>query len=351
MAARSTTSVRLRILGQFALSNSEREIVLSGVKSRALLAYLACTAGKPQSRDKLLGLLWGERFEEQARQSLRHALSELRKVVGVNGLQTGHGLVRLDPKFPSDVSQFETLLSAGGRNRLREAVALYQDDLLTGFSLREVPFMDWLAAERARLRALALNGLEKLLDATDQALTPAERLELAQRAVSLDPYRERAHREILHALARLGRRNDALVHYQQLEHTLKADLGVEPELTTREVVEGVRSGTTTPNAILSRASHAQAERVVRSNAKPRAPPEQRSFALLPFANLNGHPKWERLADGISGDIITDLARLNEFLVIARNSSFAYKTKAVDVRQVGKELGVRYVLEGSSAGQR
>ena len=76
------------------------------------------------------------------------------------------------------------------------------------------------------------------------------------------------------------------------------------------------------------------------------PADQPVLAVLPFANLSGDPKWERLADGISGDIITDLTRLRDFLVIARNSSFAYKAKAVDVRQVGKELGVRYVLEGS-----
>ena len=100
----------------------------------------------------------------------------------------------------------------------------------------------------------------------------------------------------------------------------------------------------------------RAVRIYRANpagapsASPRPiaqrPADQPVLAVLPFANLSGDPKWERLADGISGDIITDLTRLHDFLVIARNSSFAYKTKAVDVRQVGKELGVRYVLEGS-----
>ena len=100
----------------------------------------------------------------------------------------------------------------------------------------------------------------------------------------------------------------------------------------------------------------RAVRIYRANpagapsASPRPiverPADQPGLAVLPFANLSGDPKWERLADGISGDIITDLARLHDFLVIARNSSFAYKTKAVDVRQVGKELGVRYVLEGT-----
>jgi DNA-binding SARP family transcriptional activator len=117
MAARSSAGVMLRILGQFALSNGEHAINPSGLKSRALLAYLACNAGKPQSRDRLIGLLWGERFEAQGRQSLRHALSELRKVVGVNFVQTDQDFVWLDREFPSDVSQFETLLSAGERTR------------------------------------------------------------------------------------------------------------------------------------------------------------------------------------------------------------------------------------------
>jgi adenylate cyclase len=71
-----------------------------------------------------------------------------------------------------------------------------------------------------------------------------------------------------------------------------------------------------------------------------------SIAVLPFANLNGDPEQDYLSDGIAGDIITALAKLRWLFVIARNSTFAYKGKAVDVRQVARELGVRYVLEGS-----
>jgi adenylate cyclase len=71
-----------------------------------------------------------------------------------------------------------------------------------------------------------------------------------------------------------------------------------------------------------------------------------SLAVLPFANLSGDERWERFADGITEDLITDLAQDSDLLVIARNSTQAYKGNAVDVRQVGRELGVRYVLEGS-----
>ena len=75
-------------------------------------------------------------------------------------------------------------------------------------------------------------------------------------------------------------------------------------------------------------------------------PDRPSIAALPFTNLSGDKEQEYLSDGITEDIITELSRFSELFVIARNSSFQYKGKATDVRQVGRDLGVRYVLEGS-----
>jgi hypothetical protein len=68
--------------------------------------------------------------------------------------------------------------------------------------------------------------------------------------------------------------------------------------------------------------------------------------VLPFINMSGDPEQEHFSDGISEDIITALSRIRWLFVIARNSSFTYKGQAIDVKQVGRELGVRYVLEGS-----
>src|SRR5215467_12234377 len=82
-------------------------------------------------------------------------------------------------------------------------------------------------------------------------------------------------------------------------------------------------------------------------ARPRlALPERPSIAVLPFQNMSGDPEQEYFADGITEDITTALSRLRWFFVIARNSSFAYKGKIIDVRVIARELGVRYVLEGS-----
>jgi adenylate cyclase len=81
-------------------------------------------------------------------------------------------------------------------------------------------------------------------------------------------------------------------------------------------------------------------------APPLALPDKPSIAVLPFQNMSGDPEQEHFADGMVEDIITGLSRSKALLVIARNSTFTYKGKAVDIKQVGRELGVRYVLEGS-----
>jgi TolB-like protein len=81
-------------------------------------------------------------------------------------------------------------------------------------------------------------------------------------------------------------------------------------------------------------------------AQPFALPDKPSIAVLPFENMSGDPKQEYFADGMVEDIITGLSRSKSLFVIARTSSFTYKGKAVDVKRVGRELGVRYVLEGS-----
>jgi TolB-like protein/Tfp pilus assembly protein PilF len=86
-----------------------------------------------------------------------------------------------------------------------------------------------------------------------------------------------------------------------------------------------------------------------ANPDPKAElllPNKPSIAVLPFSNMSGNPEEDYFADGMAEEIITALSRCASLFVIARNSSFIYKGKGVDVRQVGRELGVRYVLEGS-----
>lgn len=89
------------------------------------------------------------------------------------------------------------------------------------------------------------------------------------------------------------------------------------------------------------------EKLDRAKRKPLPLPDKPSIAVLPFVNLGNDPEQEAFADGLTEDLITDLSRAPGLFVIARNSTFAYKGKAMDVRAIAEELGVRYLLEGSA----
>jgi adenylate cyclase len=97
---------------------------------------------------------------------------------------------------------------------------------------------------------------------------------------------------------------------------------------------------------VSSAKAAVAELSGVTSAKPLPLPDKPSIAVLPFENMSGDPEQEYFADGMVEEIITALSRFKWLFVIARNSSFTFKGKAVDVKEVGRRLGVRYVLEGS-----
>src|SRR6185295_6627075 len=75
-------------------------------------------------------------------------------------------------------------------------------------------------------------------------------------------------------------------------------------------------------------------------------PERASIAVLPFENIGHDPRWDHFADGITEDIVTDLSHSKDLFVVARNSTEVYRGKPADMRNIGRDLGVRYVLEGS-----
>src|SRR5262249_10386771 len=93
-------------------------------------------------------------------------------------------------------------------------------------------------------------------------------------------------------------------------------------------------------------SPALLERAGETPAVPDRMGDRPSVAVLPFANLSGDAQQDYLSDGITEDITTELSRFSELMVIGRNSAFQYKGKAVDLRQIGRELSARYLLEGS-----
>ena len=117
------------------------------------------------------------------------------------------------------------------------------------------------------------------------------------------------------------------------------DLGFQSLKNINQPVRGYKIGVSGTPSVAADA--------MKSAQKPAfTVPDKPSIAVLPFTNLSGDQKEDYFSDGITEDIITELSRFSELFVIARNSSFQYKGKSPDIRQVGRDLGVRYVLEGS-----
>src|SRR5499427_8588142 len=233
------------------------------------------------------------------------------------------------------------LVGQGTRTSLTEAVELYKRRLLVDIRIPEEAWSEWLDSERVRLEGIALDAMVRLGDFELQAGLTEQALVVANKAIAINNLREDAHRLAIRALAAAGRRADALKRYEHLVALLKSELDVEPDASTRALVLTLRQ----PGL-------AQSDPVARGDAPTRASPEfpplpdTPSIAVLPFGNMSGDPEQEYFADGMVEEIITALSKMRWFFVIARNSSFTYKGRAVDAKQLGRELGVRYVLEGS-----
>ena len=132
--------------------------------------------------------------------------------------------------------------------------------------------------------------------------------------------------------------------YDQIRKILPLEFVDLGERQVKNIEEPVRVYSVGPNSRM--AATADAPRSVISDTVALPPlPNRTSIAVLPFQNMSGDPEQEYFADGLVEDIINELSRFRSLFVIARNSSFALKGKTVDIRQVSRELGVRYVLEG------
>jgi TolB-like protein len=310
---------------------------LPNKKLAGLLAYLACSGSSPQPREKLSALLWGSHFDTQAKQNLRQAVFRLRKLVGQDTLISTSELVGLNSgSLSCDVVELQSLAKEGTRDALAAAADLYQDRFLADVAIPEEAWNEWLSSERERLESLALGALIGLSELELVAGRAEEALKAAYRAITINSLREDAHRLIVRALAATGRKAEAIKHYDDLVTLLKRELDTEPDAATKALAAELRStkGGAAPSA--PRAAETPAI----------ALPDRPSIAVLPFDNMSNDPEQDYFADGIVEDVLTALSREAWLFVIARNSSFAYRGRAADIKQIGRELGVRYVVEGS-----
>ncbi|TIQ36662.1 MAG: transcriptional regulator [Mesorhizobium sp.] len=346
----TAAGLSVRLLGQLTVSRDGEPVKLpSSRKLRALLAYLAL-APHPVTRSRLCELLWD--VPNDPRGELRWCLSKLRAALDepdLRRVETEGDTValrsadmRIDAlEAAAAVAEGIDTLSVG---RLRTLAQLFAGDFLDGLELDRSPhFSSWQIAQRRRFGACHVAVLEHII-----GLLPTEADEAAayiDKWLELAPFDGRAHVALLENLARRGQISAAEEHLAtaaELFHSEELDFAA-----LREAWQEIR------------ARHSGATPCARSmpfaaTPAPIAPVDpdatamrRASLAVMPFAEGAGAGNFRGgLADGLTHDIITRLAKLRDFFVIARGSVFALAEKDIAPEDAGRRLNVDYVATGS-----
>lgn len=248
------SGLEIRLFGglQFTLNGAP----LTGFTSHkvaALLAYLAVER-RPQSRETLAALLWGGLPDADARNNLRQSLTHLRKLVGPYlHIDREHVAFQVVGACTIDVEAFLQCLAPDGRptpeaiERWQRAGALYVGDFMAGFVVRDAPeYEEWLLAQRARYRELALHALHALTEQLTAQGEHTRAVESATRLLALDPWREETHRQLMRLKARTGQRSAAMAQYEICRQVLEKELGVEPAVETTALYERLKAAQLRP---------------------------------------------------------------------------------------------------------
>ena len=251
------SQLALYLLGPPRVELDGEEIHISRRKAVALLAYLAVTR-RPSSRDSVATLLWPKLDQSTARARLRRALAALREAIGDDWVDADRDTISLNPDAEMwlDVDAFHDQLAACGTHGhppteacpdciplLEEAVALYRDHFLAGFTLRDSAAFDEVQFfQTEALKDRLADALRRLVRYHSDREEHAPAIELARRWLALDPFHEPAHRHLMKLYARAGQAAAALRQYQLLERTLAEELDVPPSAETTVLFERIRSG-------------------------------------------------------------------------------------------------------------
>jgi DNA-binding SARP family transcriptional activator len=237
--------LRLSLLGEARIEGGDPDAsrVLAQPRRFALLVRLALgVPGALVRRDHLLGMFWAEVDASKARASLRQALRYLRVGLG-SGVIVGRGdeEVGVDPaRLTCDATEVDRALDEG---RDEAALARYRGPLLPGFLVDDAPeFERWLAAERRRLQASAVDAAVRLAGAAGERGELDRARSFLRRAVEIDPVNEAVGRRRIALLDRLGDRGSAMASYEELVRRLREELDVNPAPETVALAERIRGG-------------------------------------------------------------------------------------------------------------
>ncbi|HEV2471722.1 MAG TPA: BTAD domain-containing putative transcriptional regulator, partial [Chthonomonadales bacterium] len=223
----STPALSIRLFGPF-------EVLISGLplprlrtsRGRLLLAMLALYRGRDLDRKWISGNLWPDSEEEQAAYNLRRALSDLRSALGSAAgriSSNSQGTLSLDLAGAQlDVRDFEAAIERGDPDSLRSAVALYRGPLLEDCT------ESWLLQMRSDFELALLKALERLAELEQEGNSPVAAAQYLRKVLSIDPFREHAHRLLMGALAESGDYAAAEQAYRELRALLRREMNLEP---------------------------------------------------------------------------------------------------------------------------
>jgi TolB-like protein/DNA-binding SARP family transcriptional activator/cytochrome c-type biogenesis protein CcmH/NrfG len=390
---------RLCFLGGFSLTASDQsEPPKVNHFDQALLCYLALAPRHRESRDKLSTLLWGDKHGNSARDSLNDSLWRTRKAfndIGKTILRSEGDSIVLDlSQIDVDVLEFNELSKQDSGEPLARAEALYKGDLLNGASLNNGDYEQWLSGEAQGLRSDAADCFARLAAHRAKAGETLAAIEVAERATKLDEYCESAHRILIEVHAKLRNRARALRLAEACEAIFR-DAGIELSDETKHCIAVVRqSQSEKPRP----APPTDASPPARDDAQPAKPrpwwwsaivigailliagpvsalsvrywaipelapapignivgflkrsagqlsPDRPSIAVLPFHSY-GDEDAADYAEAISDGSAAALSIASEMRVVPRSSVMAVVTPQTRPREIARQLGVRYLLEGT-----
>lgn len=230
--------LKLALLGAPLITVGEMPVKTESRRALAVLIYLAVAPG-PQSRDTLATLFWPDQDQSRARSSLRHVLWLLKKAGVADWLTLERETVGLRTGYWLDVAQFRAQIAAG---ELAAAVALYRDEFLAGFTLRDSPdFDEWQFRQAEELRQLLAGALAQLVDHCHERAEYDAALNYGRRWLALDPLQEAVHRRLMELYAWSGQYGAALRQYEECVRILAEELGAPPEDETQALFEVIRT--------------------------------------------------------------------------------------------------------------
>lgn len=306
-------ALRLHLLGSPRLERSGVVVKMDTRKALALLAYLA-VASQEHQRDVLSTLLYPDFDESSARAAFRRTLSTLNGAVGEGVLKIRREAVGIDDRSEMwvDLNEFSRLLAGRAAHGhpasdtcssclplLREAVGLYRDDFMAGFSLRDsAAYDDWQYFQGEKLRRELASALDRLSLGLAATGDLEGAIDYARRWSSLDPLNEEAHRRLMKVHAWAGQRNTALRQYRECVRILEQELGVSALEETTLLYRAITGNQEIPRPVLaaSPSSDASASRPLEPAAVAPRSPEQMSISSASASNPQRYPLVGRLTE-------------------------------------------------------